>query len=120
MCYDCQKAEMQGEIKDPEMKKMFDIPEEFYENNAFLRDIKIKYLKWGELTENQINEKVNTKYMSIDEIISLLIEVRVDLTILKKTVDSKDIKEQLKWAINGIDIVGCELAQNIAKKLKEK
>ena len=46
---------MKGEIKDPKMKKMFDIPEEFYKDNAFLRDIKIKYLKWGELTENQIN-----------------------------------------------------------------
>ncbi|MBW2996561.1 hypothetical protein KY332_04660 [Candidatus Woesearchaeota archaeon] len=54
ICYDCQKAEMKGEIKDPKMKKMFDIPEEFYKNNLFLRDIKIKYLKWGELTENQI------------------------------------------------------------------
>ena len=50
----------------------------------------------------------------------LLVEVRVDLTILKKSVASKEIKEQLKWAINGIDIVGCELAQNIAKKLQEK
>ena len=58
--------------------------------------------------------------MNIDEIINLLIEVRVDLTVLKKSVNSKEIKEQLKWAINGIDIVGCELAQNIAKKLKEK
>ena len=48
------------------------------------------------------------------------IEVRVDLDILKQSVDSEDIKEQLKWAINGIDIVGCELSQNIAKKLKEK
>ena len=56
----------------------------------------------------------------MDEIINLLIEVRVDLTVLKKSVTSKEIKEQLKWAINGIDIVGCELAQNIAKKLKEK
>ena len=58
--------------------------------------------------------------MSIDEIINLLVEVRVDLTALKKSVSSKDIKEQLKWAINGIDIVGCELTQNIAKILKEK
>ncbi len=58
--------------------------------------------------------------MTIDEIIELLIEVRVDLTVLKKSVTSKEIKEQLKWAINGIEIVGCELAQNIAKKLKEK
>jgi hypothetical protein len=58
--------------------------------------------------------------MCIDEIIELLVEVRVDLTILKKSVTSKEIKEQLKWVINGIDIVGCELAQNIAKQLKEK
>ncbi|MBD3355453.1 hypothetical protein GF361_05765 [Candidatus Woesearchaeota archaeon] len=54
-CYECQKKEMQGEIKDPKMKNMFDIPEEFYRNNSFLRDIKIKYLKFGNLTENQIN-----------------------------------------------------------------
>jgi len=55
ICYDCQKSEMKGEIKDPKMKKMFDIPEEFYKENSFLRDIKIKYLKFGGLTENQIN-----------------------------------------------------------------
>jgi len=54
VCYDCQKAEMKGEIKDPKMKKMFDIPEDFYKENSFLRDIKIKYLKFGELTEKQI------------------------------------------------------------------
>ena len=58
--------------------------------------------------------------MSIDEIIKLLVEVRVDLTVLKKSVSSEEIKEQLKWIINGIDIVGCELAQNIAKELQEK
>ena len=58
--------------------------------------------------------------MNIDEIIKLLIEVRVDLTVLKKSVNSEETKEQLKWTINGIDIVGCELSQNIAKKLKEK
>jgi hypothetical protein len=58
--------------------------------------------------------------MSIDEIIDLLKECRVDLTILKKSVESKEIKDKLKWIINGINIVGCELTQNIAKKLKEK
>jgi len=47
-------------------------------------------------------------------------EVRVDLTILCKSVNLEDIKEQLKWAINGIDIVGCGLSQDISKKLKEK
>ena len=30
------------------------------------------------------------------------------------------IKEQLICEINGIDIVGCGLSQNIKKKLKEK
>ena len=73
------------------------------------------------MTENQTKqEKKKYEDMSMDEIINLLIEVRVDLDILKQSVDSEDIKEQLKWAINGIDIVGCELSQNIAKKLKEK
>ncbi|MFX0032254.1 MAG: hypothetical protein ACFE9P_06265 [Candidatus Hermodarchaeota archaeon] len=57
--------------------------------------------------------------MSIEEIINLLLEVRVDLTILKKSITSNEVKEQLKWAINGIDIVGCELTQNISNKLKE-
>ena len=42
------------------------------------------------------------------------------IKISKKSATSKEIKEQLKWPINGIDIVGCELAQNIAKKLQEK
>ena len=74
------------------------------------------------MAENQINKnkKVSPPYMSIDEIINLLVEVRVDLTVLKKSVTSQEIKDQLKWVINGIDIVGCELTQNIAKKLKEK
>lgn len=54
LCYDCQKNELKGEIKDKKMKKLFDIPEEFYEKNSFLRDIKINYLKFGKLTEKQI------------------------------------------------------------------
>jgi len=29
--------------------------------------------------------------------------------------ESKYIKEELKWPINGIDIVGCGLSQNISK-----
>ncbi len=54
ICYECQKQQLKGKIKDPKMKKMFDIPEEFYEQNMFLRDIKIKYLQFGELSEKQI------------------------------------------------------------------
>ena len=45
---------MEGEIKDSEMKKMFDIPIEFYRENMFLRDIKINYLRFGKLSERQV------------------------------------------------------------------
>ena len=54
LCYDCQKSEMSGEIKDSKMKRLFKIPEKFYKENMFLRSIKINYLKFGELSENQI------------------------------------------------------------------
>lgn len=54
ICYDCQKGELQGEIKDPKMKKMFDIPEEFYKQSGFLRSIKSNYLKFGKLSDKQI------------------------------------------------------------------
>jgi len=54
LCYDCQKKEMSGEIKDPKLKKMFNVPEEFYKENAFLRNIKINYLRFGSLSEKQI------------------------------------------------------------------
>ena len=53
VCYDCQQREMQGEIKDPKMKKLFDIPESFYKENAFLRSIKVSYLRYENLTEKQ-------------------------------------------------------------------
>ena len=54
VCYDCQKKELAGDIKDPKMKELFDISEEFYKENSFLRDIKIRYLKGMELSEKQI------------------------------------------------------------------
>ncbi len=54
ICYECQKPEMQGKIKNPKMKKMFDIPEEFYKKNSFLRNIKVNYLRYGSLTDKQI------------------------------------------------------------------
>lgn len=53
-CYDCQKTELEGEIKNPKMKKLFDLPTEYYKENAFLRSIKINYLRFGKLTEKQI------------------------------------------------------------------
>lgn len=54
ICYDCQKEEMKQEIKDRKMKKMFDIPEDFYKQNSFLRSIKINYIRYGSLSERQI------------------------------------------------------------------
>ena len=55
---------MQGEIKDPKMKKLLDIPEEYYQENSFLRNIKISYLKYGSLTEKQVEafKKVVQKF----------------------------------------------------------
>lgn len=54
LCYDCQKEELHKKIKDPKMKKFFDIPEEYYKEDLFLRNIKLYYLKFGELSEKQI------------------------------------------------------------------
>lgn len=54
ICYDCQKEELSKEIKDPKMKRMFNIPEKFYKENSFLRSIKSNYLRYGKLTEKQI------------------------------------------------------------------
>ena len=54
-CYYCQKKELSQEIKNPKMKKLFDIPEEFYKENIFLRDIKLNYLRYSNLSEKQID-----------------------------------------------------------------
>ena len=54
VCYECQKNELAGEINDPEMKKLLDIPEKYYKDNSFLRNIKISYLRYGKLSEKQI------------------------------------------------------------------
>ena len=46
VCYECQKQELKGKIKDPKIKKLLDIPEEFYKENSFLRNIKAGYLRF--------------------------------------------------------------------------
>jgi hypothetical protein len=53
-CYECQKKEMVGTIKDPKMKRLLNLPEEYYKESSFLRNIKISYLKYGKLTDRQI------------------------------------------------------------------
>jgi len=54
-CYDCQKKELSAEIENKDFKKLFNIPEEFYKKNSFLRDIKLKYIRFKTLTERQIS-----------------------------------------------------------------
>jgi len=54
ICFDCQKGDLQGEVKDPVFKKLFDIPDNYYVESMFLRSIKINYLKYGKLTDRQI------------------------------------------------------------------
>ncbi len=54
VCYECEKKDMSGEIKDSKMKKLLDIPEELYMQSSFLRAIKINCIKYGSLTQPQI------------------------------------------------------------------
>ena len=54
-CYDCQKKELNRKIKDPKMKKLFAIAEQFYKESLFLRSIKLNYLRCNALTDKQID-----------------------------------------------------------------
>jgi hypothetical protein len=55
LCYDCQKGELNVPVRDPKMKKLFSIPEDFYRTSSFLRSIKINYHRFGKLTEKQVD-----------------------------------------------------------------
>jgi hypothetical protein len=56
ICYDCQKEELSTEIKNKKFRKMFDIPENFYKENSFLRSIKLNYLRYeGKLSVKQVS-----------------------------------------------------------------
>ncbi len=54
VCTECGMKEIDRPIKDPKMKKMFSIPKEMYEQYGFLRSIKANYLRYGNLTEKQV------------------------------------------------------------------
>lgn len=54
VCSECQKQEMEGVVEDPEIKKMLDIPEAYYEKNYFLRNIKVNAIRYQSLSEKQI------------------------------------------------------------------
>ncbi len=42
-------------VTDPKYKKLLDIPEQLYQQSSFLRNIKQSYLRFGSLTEKQID-----------------------------------------------------------------
>ena len=53
VCTDCQMKQIDQPIEDPEYKKFFDIPEKFYKESYFLRNIKSSYIRFGSITDNQ-------------------------------------------------------------------
>ena len=54
ICTECGMKQIEKPIKDPKMKRLFNIPKELYEEYAFLRSIKSNYLQYGNLTEKQV------------------------------------------------------------------
>lgn len=53
ICTECIEKEIAEEIKDPKMKKFFDIPKELYHQYEILRSIRNYYTKFGKITERQ-------------------------------------------------------------------
>lgn len=53
VCTSCNMKQINQPIDDPEYKKFFDIPEKFYLESYFLRNIKSSYIRFGSITENQ-------------------------------------------------------------------
>ncbi len=53
ICVDCHMKQVDVEIKDPKMKKFFDIPRKLYLESSFLRNIKQSYLRYDRLSDRQ-------------------------------------------------------------------
>jgi len=54
ICTECQMKRIDKPIKDPKYKKLLDIPQKLYEESQFLRNIKEAYLRFDNLTANQV------------------------------------------------------------------
>jgi hypothetical protein len=54
ICVDCHMKQINQEIEDPKMKKFFDHPKSLYEKSSFLRNIKQAYIRFGNLSEKQV------------------------------------------------------------------
>lgn len=54
ICSDCESNLTKKPIEDPEIKKMFDIDPRLYQENSFLKSIRLNYARYGNLTQKQI------------------------------------------------------------------
>ena len=55
VCVSCHMKQIDQPIDDPKFKKMFDVPASLYEQSNFLRKIKESYIRFGSLSEKQID-----------------------------------------------------------------
>lgn len=54
ICVVCHMKQIAEPVTDPQYKQLLDIPQELYQQSLFLRNIKQSYLRFGSLTEKQI------------------------------------------------------------------
>ncbi len=54
ICTACSMREISKPIEDETFRKMFDIDPKLYEQSSFLRSIKSNYLRFGSLSEKQV------------------------------------------------------------------
>lgn len=54
ICTTCSMRQIDKPIEDATFKKLFDIDQKLYESSAFLRSIKSNYLRFGSLSDKQI------------------------------------------------------------------
>ena len=55
ICTSCSMKQINQPITDEKFKKLFDIDNRLYEESSFLRSIKSNYLRFGSLSEKQID-----------------------------------------------------------------
>ena len=55
VCVECKMKEIDKPITNPKYKKLFNIDKALYEKSGFLRNIKSSYIRFGELSEKQID-----------------------------------------------------------------
>lgn len=54
ICVQCSMREINKPVSDEKFRKLFDIDQRLYEQSSFLRSIKSKYLRFGSLSDKQI------------------------------------------------------------------